>query len=123
MPGIRVQAQYDTGEPMAEAQVIVYAPEQPAHPWLTATTDHAGVFQFVPDPAQLGTWAVQVRQAGHGAMLNLPVLPTETVSHQITVCTNHLSRTQQWLMALAVVWGLIGTALFFYRQRGANASS
>jgi nickel transport protein len=70
---IQVVGNYDTGEAMAEAQVVVYAPADPATPWLTGTMDENGIFLFTPDRSQVGTWEVQVRQAGHGAIITIPI--------------------------------------------------
>ncbi|SDW46592.1 carboxypeptidase-like regulatory domain-containing protein [Roseicitreum antarcticum] len=68
VPTIHLQARYDTGGPMAGAQVIIYAPDAPGDVWARGQTDDAGRFQFIPD-ALPGRWSVQVRQAGHGAMV------------------------------------------------------
>lgn len=70
---IQIQAAYDTGEPLAQAQVAVFAPDDPAKPWLTGTTDDQGRFVFTPDEAQTGGWEVQVRQAGHGDIVTIPL--------------------------------------------------
>ncbi|HIK46726.1 MAG TPA: carboxypeptidase regulatory-like domain-containing protein, partial [Leptolyngbyaceae cyanobacterium M65_K2018_010] len=43
---VEVQARYNSGEPMQEAQVTVYAPADPKRPWLQGTTDAAGRFLF-----------------------------------------------------------------------------
>ncbi|TVQ19995.1 MAG: carboxypeptidase regulatory-like domain-containing protein [Leptolyngbya sp. DLM2.Bin15] len=76
---VAVSALYDTGEPMAQAQVAVFTPDDPTTPWLTGTTDLDGTFLFMPDPAIPGNWEVQVRQAGHGEILVIPMAaPTAT---------------------------------------------
>ena len=36
---IAIQAVYDSGAPMAAAQVTVFAPDAPTEPWLQGTTD------------------------------------------------------------------------------------
>lgn len=74
-PAVQLQAEYDTQEPMQEAQVTVYSPDAPHTPWLTGVTDGAGKFEFSPD--QDGEWAVKVRQGGHGAFISVP-WPPET---------------------------------------------
>ena len=45
---IEIVASYDSGEPMAGAQVVVYAPDNPSSPWLTGVCDDEGRFSFVP---------------------------------------------------------------------------
>jgi len=62
---VELVATYDTGEPLAGGQVTVYAPDDPATPWLTGVCDDEGRFVFTPDPGKAGSWDVQVRQAGH----------------------------------------------------------
>lgn len=112
--GITVQARYDTGQPMADAQITVYAPDNPTRPWLTGIGDAEGRFSFVPDPDLPGTWSVQGRHAGHGAMIHIPVNPEqpEQISGQ-----QGYTAGQRALMAACVLWGCIGTALFFSRRR------
>lgn len=113
---IEIIARYDTGEPMAEAQVAVFAPGSPAEPWLTGLSDESGRFYFVPDPQMPGLWEVQVRQAGHGGLIRVEV--TETGENGDTPpAAGGFTFAQRVLMTAAVVWGLVGTALFFSRRR------
>ncbi len=128
VPGIALQARYDSGEPMAQAQVVIYRPNQPMTPAQIGLTDAQGRFQFVPTPAEEGVWSLQVRQAGHGAMVHLPMPLTapegEVVPAVVAVAGfGQLTIVQKIVMALSIVWGLIGTALFFYARRTPNAPS
>ncbi|MCB0156006.1 MAG: hypothetical protein KDF65_14515 [Anaerolineae bacterium] len=75
---IEMWAEFDTGEVMSEAQVVIYSPEDPATPWLTAKADETGYFAFSPD--QTGTWDVQFRVAGHGDIIHIPVEQVAEVS-------------------------------------------
>ena len=109
---IEIQASFDTGEPMAGGQVTVYAPDDPATPWLTGVCDEEGRFIFTPDSTKPGTWDIQVRQAGHGDMIHIPI--GEDVA--LTGTTGYTT-LQIVLMGICVVWGLAGTALFFSRRR------
>ena len=138
VPGIAVRAMYDTGEPMKTAQITVYAPNDPAKPWLTGKADPEGYFRFVPDPTIAGQWTIQAREAGHGALIYVtlgnekaasasaasaasgtasasaqaaPVVAQPVVSAQAN------QPLQRWVMVACVVWGFIGTALFFARKR------
>ena len=124
--GITIQAQYDTGDPMPEAQVTVYAPDNPAKPWLRAVSDGQGRFSFVPDPDKPGVWTVQSRLAGHGAMVHIPVEPGNGVDSAVgpgaMPASAGLSAMQRLLMALSIVWGFVGTALFFSRRRSGGRS-
>ncbi len=109
---VNLQSMYDTGEPMAGGQVVVYAPDDPSTPWLTGTCDEEGRFSFTPDPSKPGTWDVQVRQAGHGDMVHI-VIGKEGATTQGSSGFNSL---QIVLMGACVVWGFVGTALFFSRR-------
>lgn len=110
---IQVTATYDTGTPLADAQVAVFAPGNPAEPWLTGTTDSEGHFLFVPDPEIPGLWEVQVRLAGHGGLIRVAV----EEGQYIPSAPAGLSGVQKALMTGAIIWGLIGTALYFSRRR------
>ena len=109
---VEIFAAYDSGEPMAGAQVTVYAPDDPSSPWLTGVCDNEGRFSFTPDTAKKGTWDIQVRQAGHGDIVHIPI---EAASAGTGGGGN--TPLQIVLMAVCVVWGSIGTALYFSRRR------
>lgn len=110
---IRLHAYYDTGEPMSHAQVIIYAPDDPARPWGQGVTDRAGQFEFIPD-ARAGRWSVQVRQSGHGAMAHVVMDADATV---LVTATGPQSWLQRMVMVALVAWGALGTALFVLRKR------
>ena len=110
---IEIVAKYDTGEPMGGAQVVVYAPDDPSTPWLTGVCDDEGRFTFVPDSTKTGTWDVQVRRAGHGDMVHIPVGGGAIA----TASCGGYSVLQIVLMAVCVVWGIAGTALYFSRRK------
>lgn len=116
VPGLRINAAYDSGEPMAGGQVTVYAPDNPADPWLKADLDQEGKFTFVPDYSISGNWSIQVRQAGHGAMIHVPVADSE-IMESIDGNPATFSPLQLTLMIACVSWGFIGTALFFSRRK------
>ena len=110
---VELVATYDTGEPMAGGQVTIYAPDDPATPWLTGVCDDQGRFAFTPDPDKPGTWDVQVRQAGHGDIVHIPIGEGEVP----VAGTGGNTVLQIVLMSACVIWGFIGTALFFMRRR------
>ncbi|HMQ51131.1 MAG TPA: hypothetical protein PKD98_03470 [Anaerolineae bacterium] len=68
---IEMDAAFDNGEPLANAQVTIYAPSDPATPYLTAKADENGHYVFTPD--QVGRWSVQFRIAGHGDIVHLDI--------------------------------------------------
>ena len=108
---VEVQATFDSGEPMAAAQVNVFAPDDPENPWLTGVTDDEGRFVFKPDPAIPGDWDVQVRQAGHGDIIQIPIEEGARAAG-----TTGFTPVQIALMSASIIWGFIGTALFFMRR-------
>lgn len=117
--GIVVQALYDSGLPMSSAQITVYAPDDPTRPWLTDSSNEQGEFRFVPTPGVTGIWSIQARQAGHGAMIHIDVgqVDSSTGGSQITQAAPPSNLLQRLLMAAAVIWGCVGTALYFTRRR------
>jgi len=119
---IAINARYDTGEPMAGAQVVIYAPDDPASVWGRGTTDAEGQHVFLPDPALTGRWTIQVRQAGHGAITHVEITANGTgAALAITPATPvGQSPLQRLLMVALVAWGALGTALFFRRSKGAG---
>lgn len=132
---IEIQAHYDGGTPMSEAQVAVYAPSDPTTPWMQGVTDEEGRFTFTPDLEQPGYWDVKVRQAGHGSIASIPVgeaaetaiaaedaaaAPAEAATAVAPAQWSGRDYTplQKWTMAAAGIWGFVGTALFFTRRKG-----
>jgi len=110
---VEILAAYDTGEPMAGAQVSVYAPDEPSTPWLTGVCDEDGRFDFVPDASKAGTWSVRVRLAGHGDIVHIPIGESSGAAGS----SGGYAPLQIVLMAACVIWGSIGTALYFSRRR------
>ena len=108
---IELVATYDSGEPMAGAQVTVYAPDDLANAWLTGVCDDRGRFSFTPDPDKPGTWDVQVRQAGHGDIVHIAIGEGVASSGG-----EGFSPAQIALMSACVIWGFVGTGLFFARR-------
>ncbi len=64
---------YSTGEPMAEATVTIYAPNNPDIPWQEGTTDEGGNFAFLPDESIPGDWRIEFGQGGHQDIWVIPV--------------------------------------------------
>jgi len=129
-PAVALVAQFDNGEPMAGAQVTIYAPDDPVNPWMTGTCDAEGRFTFMPDPDRPGNWEVQVRQSGHGDIVVIPVgagMATaagmgEGVARYAPVMqpvggVGGYTPLQLLVMGASVVWGCVGTALFFINRK------
>ncbi|MGB7487272.1 MAG: carboxypeptidase regulatory-like domain-containing protein [Phormidesmis sp.] len=126
---VAIKATFDNGEPMAAAQVLIYAPSDPQTPWTKGQTDEKGYFVF--DPAEqdagqdaaptAGQWEVTVRQAGHGGTTTFAV--GDAVGSAGSVSTSSAlpgnpsaAPMQRWISMAAVIWGFVGTALFFSRK-------
>lgn len=121
---VKIDAAFDNGKPMSNAQVTVYSPQEPATPWLQGTTDENGNFVFVPDRSQPGNWAIQVRQAGHGNLITLSIGQDQLATGEKTdksgirtqVTSQSFTPVQIVVMAVAMIWGFVGTALYFYQK-------
>ena len=123
---VELQAEFETGEPMANAQVLIYAPDSPGEIWQQGTADDQGRFTFAPDPSRPGNWEVMMRKAGHGKLTVIPVTDAansapgteaETVSNSVISPSTTLSPVQRGITIGSVIWGFIGTALFFARGK------
>ncbi len=119
-----VQADNHGGQPLAGAQVTVFAPDAPATAWLVGETDGDGRFVFAPDPARPGAWQARVYRHGHGGTVEFTVAassddgagPPSTV-HAEASSAPFLTTLQRVLMAACVIWGLVGMGLAFARRR------
>ncbi|HEY9735368.1 MAG TPA: carboxypeptidase-like regulatory domain-containing protein [Trichocoleus sp.] len=136
---VALVATYDNGEPMKAAQILVYSPDNPSEPWTEGTTDDRGRYAFTPDPAIPGNWEVTVRQAGHGDVVIVPVsgkgaeggaavaegTSSDTSSGPSSGVAGSSARTsianlppvQKGVVMGSVIWGFVGTALFFSRGK------
>lgn len=116
---IRLHARYDTGAPMAHAQVIIYAPDDSEQAWGLGVADRDGRYEFIPDDIA-GRWLVQVRHAGHGVSAHVeigedaPVLITFSAPDTLV---------QRALMVALVAWGALGTALYARSRKGRSDAS
>lgn len=123
---VDIHATFDNGTPMSGAQVAVFAPNDPATPWTTGLCDDNGNFRFIPDHTLPGTWEVQVRQSGHGATVYVEIGAVPSGNHASPMTsslvaasgsnTANFSTLQLILMGASVIWGFIGTGLFFARR-------
>ncbi len=120
---VEIEATYDSGKPLANAQVVIYAPDAPTQAWLTGTADAEGRFSFTPPANQMGNWQVKVRQAGHGAVLNVPVASNSQdaglqVAQDSGLHESHaVNPVQRGLMSFAVIGGFVLTAVIFSSKK------
>lgn len=118
-----VEATLHSGRPLAGAQVTVHAPGESEAPWLTGTSDDEGRFEFAPPAELAGLWEVRVAHRGHGGRVSVEVPAAGGEADPAVVraeasSSSHLTVLQRVVMGGCVVWGLLGTALFFSRRRG-----
>lgn len=108
-----IYASFDGKVPIADADVLIFSPGSTT-PCGTTSTDMRGFFAFVPDTS--GTWVLQVRdKTGHGMRINLPV----DNNHIVETVESGITPTAKVVMAVSIIWGAIGTALFFSGRRKA----
>jgi nickel transport protein len=111
---VGVQASFDTGVPMADADVLIFAPNEITAA-IKSRTDTRGIVCFAPDKA--GAWVIQVRaEGGHGMRINLEVDQDSIVSVSDSEHSS-LSILQKLFLAVCVCWGFIGTGLYFYGRK------
>ncbi len=122
---VEIKAAFDTGEPMDNAQVRVYSPADLETPAIVGETDSEGRFVFSPDAslsAADGLWEVVVRKAGHGqatsfelgnGILQTATDPSTGSSAGGLAATQSGFTPQRWISMAAIIWGFVGTALYF----------
>jgi nickel transport protein len=116
-----IDAIFDSGEPMANAQIVAYAPDNPSDPYYQGITDENGHIAFPIDPAITGSWDISVRTAGHGEMLHIPV--DSSTTSLINAGNESRSQSQTIMLAGGVVVILGGIALYFMRSKQTDARS
>lgn len=111
---ISVKSSFGTGVPMANCDVLIFYPSSTKIDMKTRTNND-GIFSFIPDKA--GIWSIQVRdKSGHGMRINLEI--DEQFKLKSDNSTNNgISYIQKIIMAICVIWGFVGTALFFKRRK------
>jgi nickel transport protein len=135
---IAITARHGT-EPLTGGQVVVFSPTSRAVPWQRGTLDAQGTYVFVPDWTVAGTWEVRVAQGGHGGVITIPIardpapkatpstaaapIPSTPQPEVPVQSVADFSPAQRAVMIGSVVWGFLGTALFFTRRRGLHARS
>ena len=112
---IQIEAIHDNGKPMINANVRVYVPENGETPWIEGTTDSNGQFRFIPEAKQVGSLTVVVSQLGHNHQLNIPIQQNLAVAS--APVSSPYSPLQKLTMAAVGIWGFLGTALYFTRNR------
>ncbi|MGB3788377.1 MAG: hypothetical protein WA949_10225 [Phormidesmis sp.] len=129
---VEIKAAFDTGEPMSDAQVLIYSPADVETPWAKGQTDGEGRFVFSPDPSltgddavENGRWEVTVRKAGHGQTTSFMVGNGALQAPSGGTAAPSQSRftLQHWISVGAIIWGFLGTALYFKAKAEQSAES
>ncbi|MBD3419481.1 MAG: hypothetical protein GF398_05115 [Chitinivibrionales bacterium] len=112
--GIVLQAEFDTKQPIAQAQVLLFAPGS-STPNDTTITDAHGRFFILP--TRPGTWIAQVRgKGGHGMRINVNI--DENMLAQVNKAeAGGITFMQKTIMAACVVWAAIVTALYVTQRK------
>lgn len=64
---------FSTGEPLADAIVKIYSPDNLSEPWMEGKTDENGQFNFHPDQELEGEWTLEIGEYSHADILSVPV--------------------------------------------------
>ncbi|MEB3232798.1 MAG: carboxypeptidase regulatory-like domain-containing protein [Leptolyngbyaceae bacterium] len=112
---------FSTGEPVPEADVSIYAPNNLEEPWLELTTDENGRFSFTPDQSIPGEWEIHIEKGiGHQDFWTVPVNATGIDFDNIVMdADNHSTVANQnnWA-AVATIIGLgVAAGVVTYRRR------
>jgi nickel transport protein len=110
--GTGIEARYSDSSPLSDSEVTVFSPSNEKKPYLKGITDTHGRFMFIPD--KKGTWTVTINDGmGHGDTKKITV--SELFEAQGPE-SGSFSTMQIVVMALSVIWGCAGTALYFKRR-------
>jgi nickel transport protein len=108
-----IQAEYDNGNPMADAKVSLFHPDSDQTPWKNGSTDDEGRYFFVADAD--GEWTVQVEDnQGHAVAYSFQV--TRGKAEQEEPAAEKKPSAMSFILALAVIFGLFG-AFSLLRRR------
>ena len=111
--GIGIEAMYNEGSPMSDSDVTLFSPDNSTNPYLTGITDQKGRFIFFPETK--GEWILRVDDGmGHSLTAKLDVTEKGVLSKTDGAILSYL---QKITMAICVLWGLIGTGLYFKSKK------
>lgn len=110
--GTGIEARYSDSSPLSDSEVTVFSPSNDKEPYLKGITDKNGRFMFFPDVK--GKWTISIDD-GMGHMGKKTVNISDSFEALITD-NGTFSTMQLAVMALCVIWGLAGTALYFKKR-------
>ncbi|HPF07722.1 MAG TPA: hypothetical protein PK293_16895 [Spirochaetota bacterium] len=107
-----VSMNYSDGEIMNYTNYKIYSPGSESV-FQSGLTDKNGKISFIPDAA--GEWKVDVNDdTGHAASV---IVKAGQVSDVSIASGNSLNIFQKIIMAICVIWGAAGTALYFRSRK------
>ncbi|MEN8152423.1 MAG: hypothetical protein ABFR75_00245 [Acidobacteriota bacterium] len=121
--GIGLQVNYDSGDPVSEADVQIFSPTDRELIFQHLSTDINGRFLFYPD--KTGKWKINVNDGmGHGLVKEIIIenLQTKKISE-----TEHpeYNRFHKIVIGVSIIFGLTGILFFLsakkYLKRSNNA--
>lgn len=107
-----IKVGYDGGEPMSYSEIKIYSPDGDKLEYQNGFTDANGNFAFIPNRA--GKWKIVISD-GMGHVFSKDLMVNEGI--KIEAITQGLGPWQKLIIAISIVWGLIGTALYFKRVK------
>ncbi len=120
--GTGVKVMYDSGDPISQADVIVYSPD--GEPFQSGLTDKNGCFLFFPDID--GEWKIKINDGmGHGGIRSILMKNLKVVNRNEDY--DLPGRRVKILSGISVIFGLTGILFFVLtireRKRGRDAHS
>ncbi len=118
-PAVVIRAEYGGSEPVTDADVSIFSPENADSPYQIGVTDLQGVFAFVPSGA--GEWRVVVDDGyGHRADQSIPVDWADAASGGNSSAAR--STADKAIVGVSIIFGLTGLLLWFQSRRGGRTA-
>jgi len=112
-------ASFSTGEPMADATVLVYTPEDRETPWEEAATDETGHYTFKPDADLVGDWRIEFKKEGHEDIRIVPIddlgIDYQNISHGGNTDFHPLAHIRQGFALFSAA--SVGAAAVVFQRR------
>ena len=128
--GLELDVSFSTGEPLADAPVKIYSPNNLDEPWFEGKTDENGQFDFLPDQKMEGEWTVEIGEMSHADILSVPVkqdgIQIDDISNGLNdfeIAQNPLNLKTLPAHALTKDSGSLKPADFDFLLLGATAAS
>lgn len=110
---IVIQVNYDDGQPMSYAEVLIHAPGGKEREYQNGRTDARGSFSFLPD--RKGTWNIKVSDGmGHGFVTEIPV---DEEMHTGGEIRGAVRPWQKALLGISLIWAIAATWLYAIRKK------